>query len=116
MNTLSNLTVGDVSPVTFTEKFLAGFNVWIGSFIYNLLFGFIAQVVAYLVTGMHIEYFTNYHDILGKIQNGKVSEDVINSVRGFFDYVWYRHRGVSFDNLRRTLPVSISSDVSLAIF
>lgn len=41
---------------------------------------------------------------------------MINSVRGFFDYIWYRHRGISFEQLRQTLPVSISSDLSLAIY
>jgi hypothetical protein len=45
-----------------------------------------------------------------------VTENVINSVRGFFDYIWYRHRGISFEQLRQTLPVSISSDLSLAIY
>lgn len=97
VNTLSNLAIGDVSAVTCLEKFLNGFNIWLGTFINNLVYCSNFTAVAYLITGPHIEYFRNYHDMLSKIRNGKVTESVINNVRGFFDYIWYRHRGVSFD-------------------
>lgn len=38
VNTLSNLAIGDVSAVTKMEHFLNGFNIWLGTFILNLVY------------------------------------------------------------------------------
>lgn len=61
VNTLSNLTVGDISPISFKEKFLCAFNIWIGTFVYNFLYANIATVVQFLVSGNHIEFFSQYN-------------------------------------------------------
>jgi hypothetical protein len=98
------------------EKFIAGFNVWIGMFIYNLLFANIAAVIQILVSGPHIEFFGRCNGMIGKIKNGKVTENVINSVRQFFDYIWYKNRGIDIDNLRKSMPASLSVDLSLTIY
>lgn len=45
-----------------------------------------------------------------------MTDKVINSVRSFFDYIWFRHRGVNFNELRKTLPVSLATDMSLTIY
>ena len=98
------------------ERFLNSFLCWFSTFILSLVYVCNFTVVKYLVTGSHIDYFTNYYDILSKIENGKVKESTINSVRGFFDFMWYSNRGVGFDQLRQNLPVSISADLGLAIY
>jgi hypothetical protein len=116
VNTLSNLTVGDISPVTFQEKFLCAFNIWVGTFLYNFLYANIAAVVQFLVSSNHIDFFAKYNNTLEKIKNGKVADKVINNVRIFFDYIWFRHRGVDFSDLRKTLPASLSTDISLNIY
>jgi len=45
VNTLSNLTIGDITAITLKEKVLVGINVWIGTFIYNCLYATITMVV-----------------------------------------------------------------------
>jgi hypothetical protein len=116
VNTLSNLSIGDIAAVNPQERFLNGFLCWFSTFILNLVFVCNFTIVKYLVTGRHIEYFTNSYEILSKIENGKVTESTINSVRGFFDFMWYSNRGVGFNQLRQNLPVSISADLGLAIY
>jgi hypothetical protein len=37
-------------------------------------------------------------------------------VRGFFDFMWYNNRGISFNEVCQNLPISISADLSLAIY
>lgn len=116
MNTLSNLTVGDILPVSFIEKFLFAFFIWTGTFIYNICFANMTTVVNYLFSNNHIGFFSNQNSILSKVRNGKVTSGVINRVREFFDYIWLRHRGISFDEMRKALPTSLSSDISLTIY
>jgi hypothetical protein len=45
-----------------------------------------------------------------------VRQDVIENVRGFFNYTWDRHRGVVFQKVRKQVPDSIGSDLSLSLF
>lgn len=116
VTTISNLTIGDVSAVTFEEKFLNVINIWLGTFLYNFLYSNITTIVAVMATGNHIEFFSNCTKIVSTIQNGKVTQDLINNVRGYFNYTWDRHRGVAFEKVRKQLPDSLSSDLSLSLF
>ena len=115
MNTLSNLSIGDISAVNPTERFLIGFLCWFSTYILNLVYVCNFTVIKYLFTGSHIDFFTKTYDILTKIDNGKVTENTTESVRGFFDFMWYNNRGISFDKVCQNLPVSISADLSIAI-
>lgn len=69
VNTISNLTVGDILPITITEKLLAGFVIWTGTFVYNFYFAHMVMVVGNLMSGNNIEFFSNYNKILEKIRS-----------------------------------------------
>ena len=73
MNTLSNLSIGDISAVNPTERFLNGFLCWFSTYILNLVYVCNFTVIKYLFTGSHIDFFTKTYDILTKIDNGKVT-------------------------------------------
>ena len=100
VNTISNLSIGDIAAVNPQERFINGFICWFCAFFLNLVLVCNFTIVKYLVTGRHIQYFANSYDILSKIDNGKVTESTINSVRGFFDFMWHSNRGVGFNQLR----------------
>jgi len=63
VNTVSNLTVGDVIPITLTEKMAMAFVVWSGTFIYNFFFASMCLVVGNLMSSDHLEFFNNYNNI-----------------------------------------------------
>lgn len=116
VNTLSTLTLGDISAVTFKEKFLACINILIGCFVYNFLFANITTVVAFISEGSHIGFFRNYNNIVEKINKGKVAKSTIESASSFFYYVWDRHQGVSFEEVTDYLPASMSSKLSISLY
>ncbi|MFO0117103.1 MAG: hypothetical protein ACK521_05635 [bacterium] len=73
MNTLSNLSIGDISAVNPTERFLNGFLCFFSTYILNLVYVCNFTIVKYLTTGSHVDYYTNNYGVLAKIDNGKVS-------------------------------------------
>ena len=73
-------------------------------------------VVGNLMSGNHIEFFSNYNKVIEKIRSVTVKEGVIRAVQEFYDYIWYRDRGVSVKELRDQLPPSLSHDLSLSFY
>lgn len=116
VNTFSTLTLGDISPVTFKEKLLVCFNIFIGCVMYNILFANITTVVAYMSQGSHIEFFKNYSNIIAKIDSGKVDKETVDSASNFFYYVWNRHQGVSYEEVMDFLPPSMSSKLCISVY
>lgn len=115
VNTLSNLTVGDILPITLTEKMYFMFVIWCSTFIYNFVFVNMVLVVGNLMSGYHIEFFSHCNQIIEKIKSGKYQESTVSAVQEFYDYVWYRDRGVSVADLRKQLPPSLAHDLSISI-
>lgn len=116
VNTISNLSVGDITSVTIPEKLVTIANIWIGTFVYNFCFANITTVVALISSGKQIEFFSNYNSVLAKIKASKVTTSIVDKVKQFFDYIWDRHRGVSFDELRKYMPPSMAADLSISLF
>ena len=100
--------------VTVNERFLNGFHIWFGTFCYCLLFGNVTAIVTNIGTGQHIKHYLNYNNIVSKIKNGKVPIKLIHSVREYFDYQWSLNKGIDLNQMKKSLPPSIISDLTIS--
>lgn len=54
--------------------------------------------------------------ILSKLKESNISKPVIQQAQGFFTYVTDRHLGVNFDQVRKSLPGSMGSNLAMSLF
>ena len=77
VNTVSHVAIGDVTPVTVTERVFTAFAILCGTFIYAFLFGNIASIVTDFAKGVFHSFQQKYTKVMKKIDHEATPLDLI---------------------------------------
>ena len=72
VNTISHCTIGDVSPVTTSERALGSFMIWLLCFFYAFCFANIEQIVGYFLGENFLMFLHKFSSVKAKINNQKL--------------------------------------------
>ncbi len=73
VNTISHVAIGDVTSVTIDERIFNALVILFGTFLYALLFGNIAAMVADFAPQLFYEFQEKYQFVLSKIPQNRVN-------------------------------------------
>ena len=104
VNTISHVAIGDVTAVTVNERIINALVILCGTFLYALLFGNIAAMVADFAPQLFYEFQEKYQYVLSKIPSNRVDERVRNRIKEYFDYQWNTQQGID-DSFIEKLPI-----------
>ncbi|XP_064635102.1 uncharacterized protein LOC135492519 [Lineus longissimus] len=115
MATATSTGYGDISGSTYPEKWfcIAGMLVGIAVF-----FGMLLGGMTSLLTNLGAQRAQFAHR-LGTIQHHLNEEgtpvELMSTVTRFYEYIWYRKKGVSSEGMFDTLPITFQEEISLSI-
>jgi len=50
------------------------------------------------------------------LQEQRVKSDLVKRVKGFYEFLWHRNKGVDLENLFQGLPISLQADITLSLY
>lgn len=110
ITTMTTVGFGDITPSRTPEYLVAMVVMLLGASLYAFIVGSIASVLS----GMNAER-TRYRDrmqaLMVYLQQRNVPPELHHRVRGYYDYLWAKHRGATESELLKDLPRSLQLDI-----
>jgi hypothetical protein len=110
ITTMTTVGFGDITPKRTTEYLVAMIVMLLGATLYAFIIGSIAS----LLSSLNIEK-TRHRDKVQNLsyylQQRGASADLNNRVRGYYEYLWSKHRGVAESDLLNDLPRALQIEI-----
>ena len=86
INTMSHVTLGDISPVNSSERMLGAFITVCSLVLYSFLF---ANIGSFFNDGSSfLDFHQKYTRVLQTIPQEKISKRVIYNISSYYEYLW----------------------------
>ncbi|XP_022094111.1 uncharacterized protein LOC110981133 isoform X3 [Acanthaster planci] len=112
--TATSTGYGDISAVNAGEKWVSILAMLIGE---GVFFGMILGGMASMLTNFDAQrarYTHRFNVIKQSLKDETVTEDLQRQVVGYYEYLWFRKKGVTDDSLINAMPLTFHAEVSLS--
>ncbi|XP_071795542.1 uncharacterized protein [Asterias amurensis] len=112
--TATSTGYGDISAVNISEKWVSIVAMLIGE---GVFFGMILGGMASMLTNFDAQrarYTHRFNVIKQSLRDETVTDDLQRQVVGYYEYLWFRKKGVTDDSLINAMPLTFHAEVSLS--
>lgn len=114
ITTMTTVGFGDITPARTAEYLVAMIVMLLGASLYAFVVGSIASVLSAL-NAERTRYRDRLQSLMLYLQQRGVSSELHQRVRGYYDYLWAKHRGVTETELLKDLPQSLQIDIKTQV-
>jgi hypothetical protein len=108
--TTTTVGYGDITPNRDVEYLFTLFVMFLGASLYALIIGNIASLVSNLDSAK-AAFWGRAEAASAYLRSRRVSTELHESVRGYYDYIWSRYRGMNERTLFADLPAPIRLEI-----
>ena len=112
--TLTTTGYGDIKAHTASESVFSGLTVLFGGFLYYGALGAISSMLAN-ASAVERDYQEKIDMVYAFIKLHHLGPVLSNRIRLYYNYLWFRQRGVKEETILADLPVSLSEDIGCAL-
>jgi hypothetical protein len=112
--TTTTVGYGDITPNRNVEYVFAMITILLGASMYAFIIGNIASLISNLDSGK-AAFWSRVETVNQYLRSRRVTPDLNQQVRNYYDYIWMRFRGMNEGNLLGDLPAPIRLEIVLQL-
>ena len=112
--TTTTVGYGDITPNRDVEYVFTMITILLGASMYAFIIGNIASLISNLDSGK-AAFWSRVETVNQYLRSRRVTPELNQQVRNYYDYIWMRFRGMNEGNLLADLPAPIRLEIFLEL-